>query len=32
MCPAMEKDRVMYGDFAKVADIIAKGQIAASLV
>src|SRR5438094_279836 len=32
VCPAMEKDRVMYGDFAKVADIIAKGQIAASLV
>jgi histidine ammonia-lyase len=32
VCAAMEKDRVMYGDFAKVADIIAKGQIAASLV
>src|SRR5437762_11352042 len=32
VCAAMEKDRVMYGDFAKVADIIARGQIAASLV
>jgi histidine ammonia-lyase len=32
VCAAMEHDRVMYGDFAKVADIIARGQIAASLV
>jgi histidine ammonia-lyase len=32
VCPPMEHDRVMYGDFAKVADIIARGQIAAALV
>jgi histidine ammonia-lyase len=28
VCPAMEKDRVMYGDFAKVAELIDKRQLA----
>ncbi len=31
VCPTMEKDRVMYGDFAKAADLIASGKIAAAL-
>ena len=31
VCPAMEKDRAMYADFAKVADLIAKGRIADAL-
>ena len=28
VCPTMEKDRVMYGDFARLADLIASGKIA----
>jgi histidine ammonia-lyase len=28
VCPAMDKDRVMYGDFAKVAELIDKRQLA----
>ena len=31
VCPAMEKDRVMYGDFAKVAELIASGRVAEAL-
>lgn len=27
VCPAMEKDRVMYGDFARIAEAIAAGRI-----
>jgi histidine ammonia-lyase len=30
-CPKMERDRVMYGDFVRVADLIAAGQIRAAL-
>jgi histidine ammonia-lyase len=29
VCPAMEKDRAMYGDFAKIAEVIAKGSLSA---
>ena len=28
VCPAMEKDRVMYQDFARIADVIAAGKLA----
>jgi histidine ammonia-lyase len=28
VCPAMEKDRVMYQDFARVAELIASGRVA----
>jgi histidine ammonia-lyase len=28
VCPVMEKDRVMYGDFAKIAELIASGKVA----
>jgi histidine ammonia-lyase len=28
VCPAMEGDRVMYGDFAKIAEMIASGRVA----
>jgi len=31
VCPAMEKDRVMYKDFAQVADILASGKVAEAL-
>ncbi len=31
VCPAMDKDRVMYDDFARVADLIASGKIARAL-
>ena len=28
VCPTMEKDRVMYGDFARIAELIANGRLA----
>ncbi len=28
VCPTMDKDRVMYGDFARIADVIAGGTLA----
>ena len=28
VCPTVNKDRVMYGDFARIAEVIASGQIA----
>ena len=31
VCPAMEKDRVMYGDFVKVASLIESGRVAGAL-
>ena len=31
VCPTMEKDRVMYQDFARIADVIATGKIADAL-
>jgi len=31
VCPTMDKDRVMYGDFARLADLIASGNIAHAL-
>ena len=31
VCPTMEKDRVMYNDFARIADLIAAGKIAEAL-
>ena len=31
VCPAMEKDRVMYKDFARLADLIASGKVAEAL-
>jgi histidine ammonia-lyase len=31
VCPAMDKDRVMYGDFARLAELIAKGKAAEAL-
>ena len=30
-CPAMEKDRVMYKDFARIAEAIASGRLAAAM-
>ena len=32
VCSTMDKDRVMYGDFARIAELIAAGKIAAALV
>jgi histidine ammonia-lyase len=32
VCPAMEKDRVMYGDMARLAELIAKGKLAEALL
>jgi histidine ammonia-lyase len=31
VCPTMEKDRVMYGDLSRIADLIASGRIAEAL-
>jgi histidine ammonia-lyase len=31
VCPTMEKDRVMYGDLARISELIASGKIAATL-
>jgi histidine ammonia-lyase len=31
VCPTMDKDRVMYQDFARIADLIASGKVAAVL-
>jgi len=31
VCPTMEKDRVMYQDFAKIAELIASGKVAGAL-
>lgn len=31
VCPSMEKDRVMYPDFARIADLLASGKIAEAL-
>jgi len=31
VCPAMKKDRAMYQDFARIADLIARGELAAVL-
>jgi histidine ammonia-lyase len=31
VCPAMEKDRVMHGDFARVAELIGNGKLAEEL-
>jgi len=31
VCPAMDKDRVMYGDFARLAELIASGKAAEAL-
>ncbi len=31
VCPTMEKDRAMYRDFARIAEVIAEGKIAAAL-
>ncbi len=31
VCPTMEKDRVMYKDFVRIADVIASGKLAAVL-
>jgi histidine ammonia-lyase len=31
VCPTMEKDRVMYPDFARIAEVIASGKIADAL-
>jgi histidine ammonia-lyase len=31
VCPTMEKDRVMYSDFARIADLLASGKIAECL-
>ena len=28
VCPTMEKDRVMYQDFARIAEMIASGKVA----
>jgi histidine ammonia-lyase len=30
-CPSMQKDRVMYQDFARIADLIASGKLADAL-
>jgi len=32
VCPTMEKDRVMYQDFARIAEVIASGRVAAVLL
>jgi histidine ammonia-lyase len=31
VCPTMEKDRVMYQDFARIAELIASGKVAEAL-
>jgi len=31
VCPTMEKDRVMYQDFARIAEVIASGRVAEAL-
>ena len=31
VCPTMEKDRVMYGDFARISELIASGKVAEAL-
>ena len=31
VCPTMDKDRVMYQDFAKIAEVIASGEVAEAL-
>jgi histidine ammonia-lyase len=31
ICPTMDKDRVMYTDIARIADLIASGKLAAAL-
>jgi histidine ammonia-lyase len=31
VCPTLEKDRVMYADFARISDLLAAGKIAESL-
>jgi histidine ammonia-lyase len=31
VCPTMDKDRVMYGDFARIAELIASGKVAEAL-
>jgi histidine ammonia-lyase len=31
VCPSMDKDRVMYQDFARIAELIASGKVAAAL-
>ena len=31
MCPTMDKDRVMYQDFVRIAELIAKGKVAEAL-
>jgi histidine ammonia-lyase len=31
VCSSMEKDRVMYGDFARIAALIASGKVAVAL-
>jgi histidine ammonia-lyase len=31
VCPTMDKDRVMYGDFARISELIASGKIAEAL-
>src|SRR6202140_1858652 len=31
VCPTMEKDRVMYGDFARIAALISRGKVAEAL-
>ncbi|MBZ5596986.1 MAG: histidine ammonia-lyase [Acidobacteriia bacterium] len=32
VCPTMDKDRVMYQDFARIADVIASGKVADALL
>lgn len=32
VCPPMSKDRVMYGDFARIAEVIANGKLAEALL
>jgi histidine ammonia-lyase len=31
VCPTMDKDRVMYQDFAHIAELIASGKVAEAL-
>jgi hypothetical protein len=31
VCPTVEKDRVMYKDFARIAELIASGKVAETL-
>ena len=31
VCPTMDKDRVMYQDFARIAELIAYGKVAEAL-